>query len=184
MADRQYIFEFRKRLNEEETVVTQESDKDKIFRKSPKVVGVLTKLLSSQLEPNDKALKELQELISDIRVISFKPTTFEVIMKNTNFFDLIYDPAPMQTEYPEDYQDADSFIARVSGKKYKIGNKSEYEQCLDALNKVMRQSPIGIPQPADNEDTGEDLPGEDGEDVNAPDGNEDEDKNATDTKES
>ncbi len=175
-----YFDIFKKRLNEEETVVTQETDKDKILRNSKKVTSVLTKLLSSQKNGGDKSLSELQDLISDIKVISYKPTTFRIVVANSNYFDLIYDPAPMQVQYPEDYQDIDSFTVKVAGKKYKIGNNSQFEQALDALNKIMRENPIGTNPEIPDEDTGSEEP-EDTSDVS---GDEKEDPNATDKKES
>ena len=74
----------------------QTSDLDKVLSKSPKVMYTLMKLLSSQSSVNDKADKEIREIVSDIKIITYRPTTFRIVLKNANYFDLVYDPTPLE----------------------------------------------------------------------------------------
>lgn len=124
------------------TQIENESNLEKIIKKSPKVTNTLVKLLTTQQKKNGKGVEQLREVVSDIRCISYKPTTFRVVIKNGNFFDLKYDPTPLELKYPEDFQPGDSFQVLVSGKKFNISNKSEYEQALDYINILLKTDPI------------------------------------------
>lgn len=159
-----YFDIFKKIIKEEETVVTKESDKDKILRKSPKIRKTLSSLLSSQKSNNDSSDKELNNLISDIKVIAYKPSTFRIILTNSNHFDLIYDPTPQQLKHKDQFEDLDFFTCRVAGKKYFISNNSEFEQAIDAINKAMRENPIGSAGPGEEpgatDQGSEELPAE------------------------
>lgn len=124
------------------TQVENESNLEKIIKKSPKVTNTLIKLLTTQDKKNIKGVDQLREVVSDIRCISYKPTTFRVVIKNGNFFDLKYNPTPLELRYPEDFNPSDSFQVLVSGKKYNISNRSEYEQALDYINILLKTDPI------------------------------------------
>lgn len=142
------------------TQIENESNLEKIIKKSPKVTNTLVKLLTTQEKKNVKGIEQVREVVSDIRCISYKPTTFRVVIKNGNFFDLKYDPTPLELKYPEDFNPADSFQVIVSGKKYNISNRSEYEQALDYINILLKTDPITKepspgeePSPAGGEET-------------------------------
>jgi hypothetical protein len=138
-----YYSIFRKRIIEQDEIaIDPQSTLEKVLQKSKKITGVLTTLLTSQEKFNDRAKKEIREIISDIRFVSYKPTTFRVVIKNGNYFDLKYDPTPLELSNPEDYDPKDSFVVVVSGKKYNITNKSELEQALDYINNLLQSSPI------------------------------------------
>jgi hypothetical protein len=136
------IFQYKLLEAAEITPVETESNLEKVLSKSPKVTNVLLKLLTTQKSKNDKALEQIRNTVSDIRCISYKPTTFRVVIPNGNYFDIKYDPTPLELRYPEDFSPSDSFQVIVSGKKYNISNRSEYEQALDYINILLKTNPI------------------------------------------
>jgi hypothetical protein len=136
------IFQYKLLEAAEITPVETESNLEKILSKSPKVTSVLLKLLASQNKKNDKTVEEIRNTVSDIRCISYKPTTFRVVIPNGNYFDIKYDPTPLELNYPEDFNPSDSFQVLVSGKKYNISNNSEYEQAMDYINILLKTKPI------------------------------------------
>lgn len=143
MTPRFYEIFRNKRLSEVEiTQIENESNLEKIIKKSPKVTNTLVKLLTTQEKKNLKSIEQLREVISDIRCIAYKPTTFRVVMPNGNFFDLKYNPSPLELQYPEDFKESDSFQVIANGKKYDIVNRSEFEQALDQINILLKTSAI------------------------------------------
>lgn len=155
---------FRKKVlwEVEITKVENESNLEKIIKKSPKVTNTLIKLLTTQGKKDKKAVDQLREVVSDIRCIAYKPTTFRVVIPNGNFFDLKYNPSPLELKYPEDFKDSDFFQVIANGRKYDIVNKSEYEQALDQINILLRNKPITKePEPEGGE--GEEVPEAGGE---------------------
>ncbi len=136
-------FRYKRFFEEAEiTPVETESNLEKVLKKSPKVTSVLVKLLTGEKSANEQAVEQIRNTVSDIRCISYKPTTFRVVIPNGNFFDLKYDPTPLELDYPEDYQPSDSFKVNVSGKKYSLSNVSEYEQAMDYINNLLKTAPI------------------------------------------
>lgn len=139
-----YYHIFRTKLYEQEvrTEIESESTLEKILRKSKKVTDVLTRLLTSQKSFNEKAKDEIREIVTDIRFMSYKPTTFRIVVKNGNYFDLKYDPTPLNIKYPEDFDVKDSFVIAILGKKYNLANQSELEQALDYINILLSSKPV------------------------------------------
>lgn len=138
-----FYYRFHKRLLEQEEIKPDPtSTLEKVLTKSKKVTQVMTALLTSQKEYGDKAKKELREIVADIRFMSYNPTTFRVIIKNGNYFDLKYDPTPLELKNPGEYKPTDSFIVSVSGKKYNISNNSEMEQAVDYINNLLQSKPV------------------------------------------
>lgn len=154
------IFQYKLLEAAEITPVETQSNLEKVLSKSPKVTNVLLKLLTTQKSKNDKALEQIRSTVSDIRCISYKPTTFRVVIPNGNYFDLKYDPTPLELNYPEDFSPSDSFQVIVSGKKYSISNKSEYEQAMDYINILLKTSPITKEPEPDAEPAAGDTPPE------------------------
>ena len=115
--------------------------------------------MTTQEKKNEKSVNQLREVISDIRCIAYKPTTFRVVIPNGNFFDLKYNPSPLELEYPEDYKDGDFFQVIANGKKYDIVNRSEFEQALDQINILLKNAAI-TKEPEPDE---EPVPAEGGE---------------------
>ncbi len=170
---------FRTKLYEQEikTEVENESTLEKILRKSKKVTAILANLLTSQKKFNEKAKDEIREIVSDIRFISYKPTTFRIVIKNGNFFDLKYDPVPLNIKYPEDFNVKDSFVIIVSGKKYNLANNSEMEQAIDYVNNLLKSKPVtkseepapgGETPPEGGPEAGGETPPEGGEETPTP----------------
>lgn len=139
-----YIQIFKKRLVEAEVVtpVESESTLEKVLNQSKKLPKVLTKLLTTEKTYNEQAKKQLRELVSDIRCVSYKPTIFRIVVPTGNFFELKYDPTPMELNNPDEFKPQDSFVVLISGKKYNIANRSEYLQCLDYINQILKTGPI------------------------------------------
>ena len=143
------------------TPVETQSNLEKVLDKSPKVTSVLIKLLTGENKRNEQAIEQIRNTVSDIRCISYKPTTFRVVIPNGNYFDLKYNPTPLELNYPEDYQPSDLFQVEVSGKKFGLGNRSEFEQAMDYINILLKTSPITKepepdeePAPAEEEPAG------------------------------
>jgi hypothetical protein len=140
-----YYHIFKLKLKEEEVVtpIENESNLEKILEKPNKVSKVLALLLTTQKSLNDEVKTQLREVVSDIKCISYKPTTFRVVIPNGNYFDLKYDPTPLNIQYPDDFQPKDSFTVIVSGKKFHIANNSELDSAIDYINILLSTSPIG-----------------------------------------
>ena len=125
----------------------EESDMDKVLSKSPKLRYTLMRTLTSQKEPGPITDKEIRDVVTDIKVIQKRPTTFRIIFKNSNYMDLKYDPTPSMVNSPKNYTPSDYFRARVLGKIYDLGVGSQYEQCLDQIGIALRQNPIDTKNP-------------------------------------
>ena len=140
-----YYHIFKLKLKEEEVVtpIENESNLEKILEKPNKISKVLALLLTTQNSLNDEAKTQLREVVSDIKCISYKPTTFRVVIPNGNYFDLKYDPTPSNIQYPDDFQSKDSFTVIVSGKKFHLANNSELDSAIDYINILLSTSPIG-----------------------------------------
>lgn len=155
---------------DEEHTIDSKSDMEKILQRSKKVTETLIKLLTDQTSVTDKAKEQLRNVVTDIKAISMKPTTFRIVLKNGNFFSLKYDPSPLQLKYPEKFETGDSFTVIVSGKRYEIGNRAEFEQALDYINKLMATKPVAQAKPEeeavpDEEPGGEEQPDDAEEDA-------------------
>ena len=140
-----YYHIFKLKLKEEEVVtpIENESNLEKILEKPNKISKVLALLLTTQNSLNDEAKTQLREVVSDIKCISYKPTTFRVVIPNGNYFDLKYDPTPLNIQYPDDFQSKDSFTVIVSGKKFHLANNSELDSAIDYINILLSTSPLG-----------------------------------------
>jgi hypothetical protein len=137
-----YIKEFRdKFLFEEENTIESVSDMDKIISDSPKIRNILIKLFSGSNSEKD-AVDDIKSIVSDIKCIQRKPTTFRVVLKNGANLDIKYTPTPLQLKNPEDYGKYDGFTITISGKKYRVSVNSEFDQCLTYLGKLMGEKPI------------------------------------------
>ena len=90
---------------------------DMLF-KFPKLQETLAELMSN----------EFTIFVDDIEWVAPRPTTFKVILKNQNYFHLIWN--------------ADDFIARVSGTNYTLSNLSENERAIKAIQELLVTGPI------------------------------------------
>jgi hypothetical protein len=71
---------------------------------------------------------EYDEFIEDVKWTVPKPSTFKVVLKNGQSFDLKWT--------------GKGFEATVEGKGYFLNNVSDYQQALDSLNRILRDGPI------------------------------------------
>lgn len=147
-----YFYNFKKSLHEAEVdaaedSVEQQSDLEKVLKNSPKVAYTLMRLLTSQTSVNQKAQDEIREIVSDIKVISYRPTTFRIIFKNSNYFDLVYDPTPEEVKNEKRYKPTDFFRAVIAGKRYDLSNNSAFEQTLDYIGQALKYNPIDSNNP-------------------------------------
>ena len=141
---------FRSKITEEEvkTPIDNESNLEKILAKPNKINSTLVKLLTTQKNLNQESKDQLREVISDIKCMSYMPTTFRIVIPNGNFFDLKYDPTPLELNYPEDFKPQDLFTVIASGKKFNIANNSEMADALKYLNDLLQTKPVGkAPEP-------------------------------------
>jgi hypothetical protein len=105
-----------------------------ILQKYPSLKGTLEDLMTSSFE----------DYITGIYVMAPKPTTFKILLHNGQHFFLIYA--------------RDSYIAKISGKKYYLLNIGEEEYAIksiaDLLTMGMPPGAKGPDDQADNEMTG------------------------------
>lgn len=158
-----HFFNFKKSLYEAEVVDDATSDLEKVLAKSKKVVYTLTKLLTSQKSVNSIAQKEIRDIVGDIKIISFRPTTFRIIFKNSNYFDLVYDPTPLQIKKEKSEQPSDLFKVEIAGKRYDLASNSSFEQSLDYIGQALKYNPIDSNNPDIQQANSED--GEESEDI-------------------
>lgn len=71
---------------------------------------------------------EFDEFIEDVKWTVPKPSTFMVVLKNGQSFDLKWT--------------GKGFQATVEGKRYFLNNVSDYQQALDSLNRILKDGPI------------------------------------------
>ena len=104
---------------------------------------------------------EYDEFIEDIKWTVPKPSTFRVVLKNGQSFDLKWT--------------GKGFEATVEGKGYFLNNVSDYQQALDSINRILRDGPITqgeepggedfAAEPASRGGDGGDFPGAEAEEV-------------------
>lgn len=106
---------------------------------------VLQDLLTSSTEDDYSRQDDLTKLIVDIEVVVFKPTTFLIKFKNGSEMQLKYIPTPQELDPKNkgDYKPRDYFQCQIVGKKYNLGNRSEYLQALDNIGRALSQKPVG-----------------------------------------
>ena len=117
-----------------------------ILGKFPTVKKAIVQLLT----------KEYDEFIEDVKWTVPKPSTFKVTLKNGEGFDLKWT--------------GKGFESTIAGKRYFLKNVTDYQQALDALNRILRDGPISqgeelggddfAAEPAPGGGGGGDFPGE------------------------
>jgi hypothetical protein len=103
-------------LKEEEAVL--KTSTQEILGKFPTVKKALVSLFTH----------EFDEFIEDVKWTVPKPSTFMVVLKNGQSFDLKWT--------------GKGFQATVEGKRYFLNNVSDYQQALDSLNRILKDGPI------------------------------------------
>jgi hypothetical protein len=90
---------------------------DMLF-KFPKLQEILANLMSD----------EFTIFVENIEWVAPRPTTFKVILKNQNYFHLIWN--------------VDNFIARVSGTNYNLSSIGDNERAIKAIQELLITGPI------------------------------------------
>ena len=90
---------------------------DMLF-KFPKLQEILANLMSD----------EFTIFVENIEWVAPRPTTFKVILKNQNYFHLIWN--------------VDNFIARVSGTNYTLSSLGDNERAIKAIQELLITGPI------------------------------------------
>jgi hypothetical protein len=103
-------------LKEEEAVL--KTSTQEILGKFPTVKKALVSLFTH----------EFNEFVEDVKWTVPKPSTFMVVLKNGQSFDLKWT--------------GKGFEATVEGKRYFLNNVSDYQQALDSLNRILKDGPI------------------------------------------
>jgi len=112
----------------DETVL--EDATDTILEKFPTVRKILTKLMT----------EDFKEFVETINWISPKPTSFRIVLKNGQDFDLTWM--------------GKNFQATILGKDYFLGKVNEFQQALDKLGVLYQEAPMsgaGEEEPLDSE---------------------------------
>ena len=100
----------------EETVL--EDATEKMLSKFPTLKNTLVKLMT----------KDFNEFVSTVDWVSPKPTTFKVNLVNGQDFTLKWT--------------GKNFQAQILGKRYMLGNISDFQQALDKLARLYQESPL------------------------------------------
>jgi len=122
-----------------------------ILDKFPDLEPVILSLLTDQYD----------FFIEDIWWVAPRPTTFKIILANSQYFYLIYTQR--------------SWIAQVEGKKYYLLNLNEEEQASESIARILRYGGKAEPEKAEVPTGGEtpaDEPVPAGEETPAPEGEE------------
>ena len=88
---------------------------DKLY-KFPEVKKVIVRLLT-----NDFAL-----FIKELQLISPRPTKFKVLLKNNQYFNIIYNKT--------------DWVVQVEGKKYKLNSVDQEEKASKAISRILEYS--------------------------------------------
>lgn len=106
-----------------------------VLRETPEVPALKTstQMILGKFPTLKKSLvkmltHEFDEFVEDVKWVAPKPTTFTVVLKNGQTFNM-------------KWQGKD-FDANIEGKNYYLGTVSTYQQALDALNRVLINGPI------------------------------------------
>lgn len=105
-----------------------------ILGKFPTVKKSLVKLMTP----------EFDEFVEDVKWVAPKPSTFTVVLKNGQTFNMKWM--------------GKDFDANIEGKNYYLGTVSTYQQALDALNRILINGPISQGEEPGSEEFGAETP--------------------------
>lgn len=123
-----------------------------VLRETPEVpvLKTSTQLILGKFPTLKKSLvklltHEFDEFIEDVRWVAPKPTTFTVVLKNGQTFNMKWE--------------GKDFDANIEGKNYYLGTVSTYQQALDALNRILVNGPISKGEEPGADQFGGEAPG-------------------------
>ncbi len=123
-----------------------------VLRETPEVPALKTstQLILGKFPTLKKSLvklltHEFDEFIEDVRWVAPKPTTFTVVLKNGQTFNMKWE--------------GKDFDANIEGKNYYLGTVSTYQQAIDALNRILISGPISKGEEPGADQFGGETPG-------------------------
>jgi len=153
------------RLVREETNIKKESKMKKselrdiiveayveVLRETPEIPALKTstQLILGKFPTLKKSLvklltHEFDEFVEDVRWVAPKPTTFTIVLKNGQTFNMKWE--------------GKDFDANIEGKNYYLGTVSTYQQAIDALNRILVSGPISKGEEPGADQFGGEAPG-------------------------
>jgi hypothetical protein len=109
-----------------------------ILGKFPTLKKTLVKLMTN----------EFDEFVEDVKWVAPRPTTFTVVLKNGQTFNLKWM--------------GKDFDANIEGKNYYLGTTATHQQGIDALNRILINGPITQGEQPGDETFGGEAPGASG----------------------
>jgi hypothetical protein len=122
-------------LRETPEVPVLKTSTQEILGKFPTVKKALVKLMTH----------EFDEFVEDVKWVAPKPSTFTIVLKNGQTFNLKWM--------------GKDFDANIEGKNYYLGTVSSYQQALDAANRILVNGPISKGEEPGDETFGAEPPG-------------------------
>lgn len=122
-------------LRETPEVPALKTSTQEILGKFPTVKKTLVKLMTH----------EFDEFVEDVRWVAPRPSTFTIILKNGQTFNLKWE--------------GKDFDANIEGKNYYLGTVSTYQQAVDSLNRILVNGPISQGEEPGADQFGGETPG-------------------------
>jgi len=122
-------------LRETPEVPVLKTSTQEILGKFPTVKKTLIKLMTH----------EFDEFVEDVKWVAPKPSTFTVVLKNGQTFNLKWE--------------GKDFDANIQGKNYYLGAVPTYQQAVDSLNRILINGPIAQGEEPGAEQFGGETPG-------------------------
>ena len=122
-------------LRETPTPPALKTSTQMILGKFPTLKKTLVKLLTN----------EFDEFLEDVKWVAPRPTTFTVVLKNGQTFNLKWM--------------GKDFDANIEGKDYYLGTTATHQQGVDALNRILINGPITKGEQPGDETFGAEPPG-------------------------
>lgn len=122
-------------LRETPEVPVLKTSTQEILGKFPTVKKTLIKLMTH----------EFDEFVEDVKWVAPKPSTFTVVLKNGQTFNLKWE--------------GKDFDANIQGKNYYLGAVPTYQQAVDSLNRILINGPITQGEEPGAEQFGGETPG-------------------------
>lgn len=121
-------------LRETPEVPALKTSTQEILGKFPSVKKSLVRLMTP----------EFDEFVEDVKWVAPKPSTFTVVLKNGQTFNMKWM--------------GKDFDANIEGKNYYLGTVDTYQQALDALNRILVNGPISQGEEPGQEEFGAETP--------------------------
>lgn len=125
------------------SIVSQAEKPENATPMSLKYSEMLFKFPKLQETLSDLMSDDFTSFVTDINWVAPRPTTFKIILKNQNFFYLIWN--------------VNDFIARIAGTNYVLSAVSENERAIKAIQELLIVGPINPDKNNQSIESDEDL---------------------------